>query len=277
MAEPAAALPPLRQVIARHGIGARRALGQHFLLDLNLTARIARAAGDLAGVTVIEIGPGPGGLTRSLLAAGATRVIAIERDERCVGALEELAAAYPGRLELVVADALTVPAGRLGEPPRRIVANLPYNIATPLLLGWLADIAAFDSLVLMFQKEVALRLVAAPRSKDYGRLSVITQWLTDARRLFDIPPQAFTPPPKVVSSVVELRPRPAPLAADRATLERVTAAAFGQRRKMLRQSLRSIADDPVALLGTIGLSGTSRAEELTVAEFCALARAVAAR
>ena len=277
MAEPAAALPPLRQVIARHGIAARRTLGQHFLLDLNLTARIARAAGDLAGVTVIEIGPGPGGLTRSLLAAGASRVIAIERDERCVGALEELAAAYPGRLELVLADALDVPAGRLGEPPRRIVANLPYNVATPLLLGWLADITAFDRLVLMFQKEVALRLVAAPRSKDYGRLSVITQWLTDAKRLFDIPPQAFTPPPKVVSSVVELRPRPAPLAADRATLERVTAAAFGQRRKMLRQSLRSIADDPVALLGTIGLSGTSRAEELTVAEFCALARAVAAR
>ena len=277
MAEPAAALPPLRQVIARHGIAARRTLGQHFLLDLNLTARIARAAGDLAGVTVIEIGPGPGGLTRSLLAAGASRVIAIERDERCVGALEELAAAYPGRLELVLADALDVPAGRLGEPPRRIVANLPYNVATALLLGWLADITAFDRLVLMFQKEVALRLVAAPRSKDYGRLSVITQWLTDAKRLFDIPPQAFTPPPKVVSSVVELRPRPAPLAADRATLERVTAAAFGQRRKMLRQSLRSIADDPVALLGTIGLSGTSRAEELTVAEFCALARAVAAR
>jgi 16S rRNA (adenine1518-N6/adenine1519-N6)-dimethyltransferase len=271
---PAADLAPLRQVIARHGIGARRSLGQHFLLDLNLTARIARAAGDLAGVTVIEVGPGPGGLTRALLAAGADRIIAIERDERCAGALGELAAAYPGRLELIMADALTVDAGRLGGPPRRIVANLPYNVATPLLLGWLADIGSFDRLVLMFQKEVALRLAAAPRSKDYGRLSVITQWLAEPRRLFDIPPQAFTPPPKVTSSVVELRPREAPLAADRATLERVTAAAFGQRRKMLRHSLRSLVGDPATLLATVGIAGTARAEELTVAEFCALARAL---
>jgi 16S rRNA (adenine1518-N6/adenine1519-N6)-dimethyltransferase len=273
----AADLAPLRQVIARHGIGARRALGQHFLLDLNLTARIARAAGDLAGVTVIEIGPGPGGLTRALLAAGARRIIAIERDERCASALDELAAAYPGRLELIMADALTVPAGRLGEPPRRIVANLPYNVATPLLLGWLADVASFDRLILMFQKEVALRLTATPRSKDYGRLSVITQWLTEPRRLFDIPPQAFTPPPKVTSSVVELRPRPAPLAAHWATLERVTAAAFGQRRKMLRHSLRSLGRDPGVLLAAAGLPGTARAEELTVAEFCSLAGALDAR
>ena len=276
MAGGAADLAPLRQVIARHGIGARRSLGQHFLFDLNLTQRIARAAGDLAGVTVIEIGPGPGGLTRALLAAGAGRIIAIERDERCAGALGELAAVYPGRLELILADALTVPAGRLGTPPRRIVANLPYNVATPLLLGWLADIAAFDRLILMFQKEVALRLTAAPGSRDYGRLSVITQWLTEPKRLFDIPPQAFTPPPKVTSSVVELRPRPAPIAADRRTLERVTAAAFGQRRKMLRHSLRALGGDPAALLATAGIPGTARAEELAVAEFCALARALAA-
>jgi len=277
MAGGAADLAPLRQVIARHGIGARRSLGQHFLLDLNLTQRIARAAGDLAGVTVIEIGPGPGGLTRALLAGGAGRIIAIERDERCAGALGELAAVYPGRLEVIMADALTVPAGRLGTPPRRIVANLPYNVATPLLLGWLADIAAFDRLILMFQKEVALRLTAAPGNRDYGRLSVIAQWLTEPKRLFDIPPQAFTPPPKVTSSVVELRPRPAPLAADRRTLERVTAAAFGQRRKMLRHSLRALGGDPAALLEAAGIVGTARAEELTIAEFCALAAALDAR
>ena len=277
MAGGAADLAPLRQVIARHGIGARRSLGQHFLLDLNLTQRIARAAGDLAQVTVIEIGPGPGGLTRSLLAAGAARIIAIERDERCAGALGELADAYPGRLEVIMADALTVAAGRLGTAPRRIVANLPYNVATPLLLGWLADIAAFDRLILMFQKEVALRLTAAPGSRDYGRLSVITQWLTEPKRLFDIPPRAFTPPPKVTSSVVELSPRPAPLAADRRTLERVTAAAFGQRRKMLRHSLRALGGDPGALLEAAGIAGTARAEQLTIAQFCALAAALDAR
>jgi 16S rRNA (adenine1518-N6/adenine1519-N6)-dimethyltransferase len=273
----AADLAPLRQVIARHGIGARRSLGQHFLLDLNLTQRIARAAGELAHVTVIEIGPGPGGLTRALLAAGAGRIFAIERDERCAGALGELADAYPGRLEVIMADALTVAAGRLGTAPRRIVANLPYNVATPLLLGWLADIAAFDRLILMFQKEVALRLTAAPGSRDYGRLSVIAQWLTEPKRLFDIPPQAFTPPPKVTSSVVELKPRPAPLAADRRTLERVTAAAFGQRRKMLRHSLRALGGDPAALLEAVGIAGTARAEELTIAQFCALAAALDAR
>jgi 16S rRNA (adenine1518-N6/adenine1519-N6)-dimethyltransferase len=277
MAGGAADLAPLRQVIARHGIGARRSLGQHFLLDLNLTQRIARAAGDLAGVTVIEIGPGPGGLTRALLAAGTGRLIAIERDERCAGALRELADAYPGRLEVIMADALTVAAGGLGTAPRRIVANLPYNVATPLLLGWLADIAAFDRLILMFQKEVALRLTAAPGSRDYGRLSVIAQWLTEPKRLFDIPPQAFTPPPKVTSSVVELTPRSAPLAADRRTLERVTAAAFGQRRKMLRHSLRALGSDPTALLDAAGIAGTARAEELTIAEFCALAAALDAR
>jgi len=216
-------------------------------------------------------------VSRSLLAAGAGRIFAIERDERCAGALGELADAYPGRLEVIMADALTVAAGRLGTAPRRIVANLPYNVATPLLLGWLADIAAFDRLILMFQKEVALRLTAAPGSRDYGRLSVIAQWLTEPKRLFDIPPQAFTPPPKVTSSVVELKPRPAPLAADRRTLERVTAAAFGQRRKMLRHSLRALGGDPAALLEAVGIAGTARAEELTIAQFCALAAALDAR
>lgn len=269
-------LPPLREVIARHGLGARRSLGQHFLLDLNLTRRIARAAGDLSAGTVIEIGPGPGGLTRALLETGARQVIAIERDERCADALSELADAYPGRLSLMMADALEVDANGLGTPPRRIVANLPYNVATPLLLKWLATIDAFAGLTLMFQKEVALRLTAEPRSKDYGRLSVITQWLTEPRRLFDIPARAFTPPPKVVSTVVQLTPRRSPLSpADRATLERVTAAAFGQRRKMLRQSLKSITPDPAALLACADVPETARAEELTVAQFCALARALA--
>jgi 16S rRNA (adenine1518-N6/adenine1519-N6)-dimethyltransferase len=269
-------LPPLREVIARHGLGARRALGQHFLLDLNLTRRIARAAGDLAHATVIEVGPGPGGLTRALLEEGARRVIAIERDERCVPALAEIAAAYPARLETVMADALTIDATTLGEPPRKVVANLPYNIATALLLHWLPVLGGFESLTLMFQKEVADRLIARPRSKDYGRLSVITQWLAEARRLFDVPARAFTPPPKVTSTVVELRPRPAPLhPADMATLERVTAAAFGQRRKMLRQSLRSLTPDALALLARADVPETARAEELDVDAFCRLARVAA--
>jgi 16S rRNA (adenine1518-N6/adenine1519-N6)-dimethyltransferase len=268
-------LPPLREVIARHGLGARRNLGQHFLLDLNLTRRIARAAGDLTRGTVIEVGPGPGGLTRALLELGARHVIAIERDERCAPALAELGEAFPGRLEVMLADALAVDAGGLGSAPRKIVANLPYNVATPLLLRWLDTIAAFDSLTLMFQKEVAERLTAAPRTKDYGRLSVLTQWLAEVRRLFDIPPRAFTPPPKVTSTVVQLRPRPAPLhPADRAILERVTAAAFGQRRKMLRQSLKSLTADASALLARAGVGETRRAEELDIAEFCALARAL---
>jgi 16S rRNA (adenine1518-N6/adenine1519-N6)-dimethyltransferase len=268
-------LPPLREVIARHGLSARRALGQHFLLDINLTGRIARAAGDLSQGTVIEVGPGPGGLTRALLAAGATRVVAIERDTRCAGALAELAAAWPRRLEILMADALEVDAAALGAAPRRIVANLPYNVATPLLLRWLQAPAAFERLVLMFQKEVADRLLARPRSRDYGRLSVLVQWLCRARRLFDIPPAAFTPPPKVVSTVVELVPRPAPLcAARRASLERVTAAAFGQRRKMLRQSLRGLGPPPADLLRAAGVPETARAEELDIGRFCALARAM---
>jgi 16S rRNA (adenine1518-N6/adenine1519-N6)-dimethyltransferase len=272
---PANALPPLREVIARHGLATRRALGQHFLLDLNLTGRIARAAGDLANGTTIEIGPGPGGLTRALLAHGAAHVIAVERDERCLPALADIAAAYPGRLEIVAGDALRIDVGRLGAAPRRIVANLPYNVATPLLLAWLATADRFERMVLMFQREVADRLIAAPRSKDYGRLSVATQWRCQARRLFDIPPRAFTPPPKVTSSLVELMPRPAPLApADPELLERVVAAAFGQRRKMLRQSLRGLSANPAGLLAEAGIAETKRAEELSVAEFAALARAL---
>jgi len=268
-------LPPLREVIQRYGLGARRALGQHFLLDLNLTGRIARAAGDLGRGTTIEIGPGPGGLTRALLAQGAAHVIAIERDERCLPALEEIAAAYPGRLEIRHADALRLDASALGGAPRRIVANLPYNVATALLLPWLAAAERLERMVLMFQREVADRLVAEPRRKDYGRLSVAAQWRWRVRRLFDIPPRAFTPPPKVTSSVVELLPRERPLApADSAYLERVTAAAFGQRRKMLRQSLRSLAGDPAALLAAAGIDETRRAEELTIAEFAALAEAL---
>ena len=271
----APALPPLREVIARHGLGARKSLGQHFLLDLNLTGRIARAAGDLSRGTIIEIGPGPGGLTRALLQAGASRVVAIERDERCLAALQELATAYPGRLELISGDALKIDAATLGAPPRRIVANLPYNISTALLLLWLPKIGAFDSLTLMFQKEVADRLTARPRTKDYGRLSVLTQWLTEPRRLFDIPPRAFTPPPNVTSTVVQLVPRPQPLGpAEIGRLEQVTAAAFGQRRKMLRQSLRTLGVDVPALLAAADSPETARAEELDVQQFCALARAL---
>jgi 16S rRNA (adenine1518-N6/adenine1519-N6)-dimethyltransferase len=274
-------LPPLREVIARHGLGARKALGQHFLFDLNLTRRIARAAGDLGPGTTIEIGPGPGGLTRALLAEGAGRVVAVEKDARCLAALAELAAAAPGRLQVVAGDALEIDASRLGTAPRRIVANLPYNVATPLLVGWLTrlyeDPAAFAGLTLMFQKEVALRLVARPRSKTYGRLSVLAQWLAEARLLFDVPARAFTPPPKVTSSVVALAPREHPLApAPLEALERVTAAAFGQRRKMLRQSLKTLNVPPAALIAAAGVAETARAEELDVAHFCALARALAA-
>lgn len=269
-----ASLPPLREVIARHGLGARKSLGQHFLLDLNLTGRIARAAGDLSQGTIVEIGPGPGGLTRALLAAGASKLVVIERDERCLQALAEISAAYPGRLEIVAGDALEVAVHEIGDAPRRICANLPYNIATPLLLGWLEHATHFASMTLMFQKEVADRLLAPARSAAYGRLSIATQWRATVRRLFDIDRRAFTPPPKVVSSVVELVPRSAPLApADGRMLEKVTAAAFGQRRKMLRQSLRSLGVDVTALLAATGIDATRRAEELSIEEFCALARA----
>jgi len=262
-------------VIARHGIAARKSLGQNFILDLNLTRRIARAAGPLDSGTTIEIGPGPGGLTRALLDEGAARVVAIERDTRCLAALTELQAHYAGRLELIEGDALALDPAALTPAPRRIVANLPYNIATALLLRWLDRITDYESLTLMFQREVAERLTAAPRSAAYGRLSVLVQWLCEAWILFDIPPRAFTPPPKVTSSVVRLVPRAAPLAlADKATLERVTGAAFGQRRKMLRSSLKSLGVAVEPLLSEAGLAGTARAEELSAAEFCALARAI---
>jgi 16S rRNA (adenine1518-N6/adenine1519-N6)-dimethyltransferase len=270
-----AALPPLREVIARHGIAARRRLGQNFILDLNLTRRIARAAGGLDQGSVVEIGPGPGGLTRALLLEGAGHVVAIERDPRCLAALGELAAAFPGRLEVIEGDALALDPAELVPPPRRIVANLPYNIATALLLRWLDRIGDYESLTLMFQREVAERLVAAPRSPAYGRLSVIVQWLARPKILFDVPPSAFVPAPKVTSSVVSLVPRDAPLApAEKATLERVTAAAFGQRRKMLRSSLKSLGVPVAPLLAAAAVAPTARAEELSVAEFCGLARAL---
>jgi len=272
-------LPPLRDVIARHGLGARKSLGQHFLLDLNLTGRIARAAPALSDGSVIEVGPGPGGLTRALLAEGAAQVIAVEKDRRCLEALAELSAAYPDRLQVVEGDALELDLTKLGRSPRQIVSNLPYNISTALLINWLTALArdprAFSAMTLMFQKEVAERLVAAPRSRHYGRLSVVTQWLCNPRPLFDIPPRAFTPPPKVTSTVVALTPREEPLAPARlATLERVTAAAFGQRRKMLRQSLKSLGGDPARLFEATGIAPTARAEELSVEDFCALARLV---
>jgi len=268
-------LPPLRDVIARHGVVPRKSLGQNFLFDLNLTGRIARAAGPLGHATVIEIGPGPGAMTRALLAAGARRVVAIERDQRCLAALRELGAAFPGRLEVVAGDALEIDPATLAAAPRKIVANLPYNIATALLLGWLDEIGEYESLTLMFQREVAERLVAQPRSKSYGRLSVLVQWLSEAQILFEIPPRAFVPPPKVTSSVVRIVPRVEPLApACQKVLERVTGAAFGQRRKMLRASLKSL-DTPVdRVLERARVAPTARAEELTVSEFCALARAV---
>jgi 16S rRNA (adenine1518-N6/adenine1519-N6)-dimethyltransferase len=271
----AAGLPSLREVIARYGIIAHKRLGQNFLLDLNLTGRIARAAGRLDHATIVEIGSGPGGLTRALLGGGARRVIAIERDRRCLAALSELAEAYPARLEVVAADALELDPATLAEPPRKIVANLPYNIATPLLVGWIERIREYESLTLMFQREVAERLIARPRSKSYGRLSVLLQWVAEARILFDVPAQAFVPPPKVTSSLVGISPRPVPLApAARPLLERVTAAAFGQRRKMLRTSLKPLGIPLEQLFSRAGVLPTARGEELSVAEFCALAGAL---
>ncbi len=274
------ALPPLREVIAKHGLGALKALGQNFLLDLNLTGRIARAAGPLEGYEVIEVGPGPGGLTRALLAEGASRVIAIERDRRCLPALEEIAAAYPGRLTIIEGDALETDMAALVKGPTRIVANLPYNIATPLLVRWLQTEPWppwYASLTLMFQKEVAERIVAPPGGKAYGRLAVLAQWRTQPRMLFDVNRSAFTPPPAVTSTVVELIPRAQVLApADPRALERVVAAAFGQRRKMLRSSLKSLTANPAAMIEAAGIDATQRAEELSVEQFCALARAFAA-
>jgi 16S rRNA (adenine1518-N6/adenine1519-N6)-dimethyltransferase len=273
-------LPPLRDVIRRHGLAAKKSLGQNFLLDLNLTERIARAAEPLAEATVFEVGPGPGGLTRALLALGAARVIAVERDDRAIAALQDIAAHYPDRLEIVAADALTFdPRPHLDGRPTRIVANLPYNIATALLVSWLSVEPWppwYDCAVLMFQREVAERIVAPPGSKTYGRLSVLTQWRAEARILFDVNPSAFVPPPKVTSSLLRLKPRPAPAPCDRKLLERVTRAAFGQRRKMLRQSLRALGVDVAALLAAAGLDPTARAEDISVEGFVALARALAA-
>jgi 16S rRNA (adenine1518-N6/adenine1519-N6)-dimethyltransferase len=273
------ALPPLREVIRRHDLRARKSLGQNFLLDLNLTGRIARAAGPLDGVTVLEIGPGPGGLTRALLAEGAARVIAVERDERAIAALGEIAAHYPGRLHIVSGDALAFDiTPYLGKEPIRVVANLPYNIATALLVSWLTVEPWppwYDKLTLMFQREVAERIVAKPGSKTYGRLSVLAGWRTQAKILFDIAPSAFVPPPKVTSSVVQLIPRRTPLPCDRRALERVTEAAFGQRRKMLRQSLKQLGVDPIPLLEKAGLDPTARAEDIGIEGFAALARELA--
>jgi 16S rRNA (adenine1518-N6/adenine1519-N6)-dimethyltransferase len=307
-------LPPLREAIRRHGLSAKKSLGQNFLLDLNLTARIARAGGPLEGVTVVEIGPGPGGLTRALLAQGARHVIAIERDSRAIAALGEIAAHYPGRLTVVEGNALEMewsrapaapsppgegrgegaspltgrgegghlPSAQSGGEPEgavRIIANLPYNIATALLVRWLGIEPWppwYDSLVLMFQREVAERIVAPPGAKQYGRLAVLAGWRTEAKIMFDVAPSAFVPPPKVTSSVVRLTPRASPLFCVRTTLERVTAAAFGQRRKMLRQSLRALADDPQPILAAAGIAETARAEEISVEGFVGLANAVEA-
>ncbi len=266
-------LPPLRDVIARHGLGARRKLGQNFLLDLNLTGKIARAAGNLTDFTVVEVGPGPGGLTRALLAEGAKQIIAIERDTRCIEALAEIGDAFPDRLTVIEGDALAFEIDRLPAGPVKIVANLPYNVATPLLVKWLGEIGRFEGLTLMFQKEVADRLTAPPGSRTYGRLSVLAQWLCQVSPAFDVAPSAFVPPPKVTSTVVNFLPRPEPLApANQKILETVTAAAFGQRRKMLRASLKSLGVDSEALCRAAALDPTARAETISVEGFCALAK-----
>ena len=269
-------LPPLSTVIARHGLQPKRVLGQHFLLDPSLCGRIARAARLATPAVVLEVGPGPGGLTRALLAAGAAHVIAVEKDRRCVAALGELQARYPDRLEIVEGDALSFDIATLRPARIGIVANLPFNVGTRLLLRWLEQVEWIESMTLMFQKEVAARITATG-GKDYGGLSVRAQWLCTCERLFDVSPRAFAPPPRVVSSVVRLVPRATPLApADSAALDAVTRAAFGQRRKMLRRALRTLTPDPQALLQSAGISPEARAETLSVAEFCALARAWAA-
>lgn len=265
-------LPPLRDVLDRHGLMPKKTLGQNFLLDLNLTAKIARQAGPLKGFDVVEIGPGPGGLTRAILSEGAERVIAVERDDRCLPALAEISDHYPGRLQIIGGDALKERYDHLIERPARIIANLPYNVATPLLTGWLLSEpwpAWFQSMTLMFQKEVAERICAKPGSKAYGRLSVISQWRTVPQIAFDVGPKAFTPPPKVTSSVVVLEPIASPLACEAKKLERVTQAAFGQRRKMLRASLKSLGGS--GLLAKAEIDEERRAETLSVEEFVRLA------
>jgi 16S rRNA (adenine1518-N6/adenine1519-N6)-dimethyltransferase len=271
-------LPPLREVVRTHGLMAKKSLGQNFLFDLNLTSRIARSAGPLEDATVIEVGPGPGGLTRAILAAGAKKMIAIERDSRCLPALAEIAERYPGRLEVVEADALGFdPRPLVGDGLVRIIANLPYNVGTALLTGWLTGEAWppwWASLTLMFQREVAERIVADESDpKNYGRLGVLCGWRTEARILFDVPPSAFVPPPKITSSVVHLTPRANPPPCRIGALEAVTRAAFGQRRKMLRQSLKSISPDPAGIIAAAGLDETIRAENVPVEGYVALANA----
>lgn len=274
-------LPPLREVIAAHGLSARRSLGQNFLLDLNLTRKIARSAGDLTACDVLEVGPGPGGLTRGLLMEGARRVVAVERDRRCLPALAEIAAAFPGRLQIIEGDALAVDAAAALAPPVRIVSNLPYNVGTELLVRWMTPPQwppFWTGLTLMFQREVAERIVAAPGSKTYGRLSLLAQWRADAAIAFEIPPRAFTPPPKVTSAVVQIDRRVAPRhPADPATLARVTALAFGQRRKMLRSSLRPLGPGVEDLLIAAGIDPTDRAERVDLAAFCRLSQLVTER
>lgn len=269
-------LPPLRDVIARHDLRAKKALGQNFLLDLNLTARIARAAGDLRNADVLEIGPGPGGLTRGLLAEGARRVLAIEKDARCLPALDEIAQAWPGRLQVIHGDALNLDPLEHLRAPIKVVANLPYNIGTELLVRWLTPAQwppFWESLTLMFQREVAERIVAKPGSKAYGRLALLAQWRCDARIVLTLPPEAFTPPPKVSSAVVHLTPLPAPrFPADGKMLAHVVAAAFNQRRKMLRASLRGLDPAIESRLQRLGIAPTARAEEIGLEAFCALAR-----
>ncbi|MEQ1900286.1 MAG: 16S rRNA (adenine(1518)-N(6)/adenine(1519)-N(6))-dimethyltransferase RsmA [Devosia sp.] len=273
-------LPPLREVIARHGLNAKKQLGQNFLFDLNLTARIARTAGSLADATIIEVGPGPGGLTRALLAEGAMKIIAIERDERALPALEEIATAYPGRLEIISGDALEIDYRKLATGPVRIVANLPYNIATPLLTGWLTLEpwpSFFSSLTLMFQREVAERIVAKPGDDAYGRLGVLCGWRTDARIAFNVDRNAFVPPPKVTSSVVHMIPKAVDAKIAAGDLEAVTRAAFGQRRKMIRQSLKATGVPVETLLAAAGLKGDERAEDLPIQAFLAMAAVLGTR
>jgi 16S rRNA (adenine1518-N6/adenine1519-N6)-dimethyltransferase len=272
-------LPPLRDVIRQHALSARKSLGQNFLLDLNLTARIARAAGPLENSTIVEIGPGPGGLTRALLALGAAHVIAVEHDARAIPPLEAIAERYPGRLEIVHTDAQTFdPRPYLGSRKAKIVANLPYNIATALLIGWLSIEPWppwYDMMVLMFQREVAMRIVARENDEAYGRLGVLANWRAETKILFDISPAAFVPQPKVTSSLVRLVPRELPESCDRRMLEQVAAAAFGQRRKMLRQSLKSLSVDPARLAGAAQLDPTRRAETVPISGFVAMARELA--
>lgn len=272
-------LPPLREVIAQNGLFAKKTLGQNFILDTNLLDKIVRAAKSrnvdaFDNGTVIEVGPGPGGLTRAILENGAKRLTVIEKDERCMPILEQIQAAFPDRMTVMNTDALTVDAAALGNAPRVVISNLPYNVGTLLLTGWLKRARDFAGLTLMFQKEVAERLVAKPRTADYGRLSILTQWLCEAQILFTVPPSCFTPPPKVTSAIVYLKPREKPLAPARGDLlEKVTAAAFNQRRKMLRSSLKCLGDAQ-ALCDAANVPSTARAEELSVNDFCAMATAL---